>query len=419
MALLRLAGAERLCALDSRIPTTAGPLRHSSTSRNRVRRKAFRVVAATLVSRLMDERARRNCTRAAEIGPAFPLTFRPVVLPFPENFGKPPKSRQRLVHHCIGVGGGIGAGFSEHDVHPAGTDKKTRVDCLVEHPLKGYLGEAALRFRIAAPHIAVHTRKPDLLEVAGAALRQAILRHPEICPEEGASFVDGDGLAADLDVRIIACVRQTQRVFVPANRAHRVPYADKPGLADLRRESAFEIGSQIEITLLFLAAMAVLAVDCVVSYQHAACVGIKRSSASWDQTKHAEQGGNGSHRIGTAAEPEKEDTIALLEIVHQKNVSVADIRFEPITKCPRSKTRKRARGARERAGRLHCAKPRMVISNLTGRVAFKRKEQFDDVRAIFGKLVRSAVAAKDHVFCHGVPDLGSMVGVAERIGSVK
>src|SRR5215475_8354833 len=176
-----LAGAERLCRLTHEFPLRPAHFQHSSTSRNRVRRKAFRVFAATLVSRLMDERARRNFTRAAEIGPAFPLTFRPFVLPFPENFGNPPKSRQRLVHHCIGVGGGIGAGFSEHDVHPAGTDKKTRVDCLVEHPLKGYLGEAALRFRIAAPHIAVHTRKPDLLEVAGAALRQAILRHPEIC----------------------------------------------------------------------------------------------------------------------------------------------------------------------------------------------------------------------------------------------
>jgi hypothetical protein len=42
-----------------------------------------------------------------------------------------------------------------------------------------------------------------------------------------------------------------------------VSHADKPGLADLRRESAFEIGSQIDITLLFRAAIAVLAVDCV------------------------------------------------------------------------------------------------------------------------------------------------------------
>jgi hypothetical protein len=53
-------------------------------------------------------------------------------------------------------------------------------------------------------------------------------------------------------------------------------------------------------------------------------------------------------------------------------------------------------------------------------IAFKRKEQFDDVRAIFGKLVGSAIAAKDHVFWHGVPDLGSMVGfhVPERMGSI-
>ena len=211
----------------------------------------------------MDERAGRNCAPAAEIGPAFPLTLHPVVMPFPENFGEPPKSRQRLVHHRIGVGGGVGAGFSEHEVHSTGTDKKARVDCLVEHPLQGDLGEAALGFRIAAAHIAVNARKPDLLEVAGTALRRAILRHPEICPEEGASFVDGDGMAANLDVGIVACVRQAQRIFVPTNRAYRVPYADEPGLADLRRESAFEIGSQIEVTLLFRAAIAVLAVDCV------------------------------------------------------------------------------------------------------------------------------------------------------------
>jgi hypothetical protein len=125
--------------------------------------------------------------------PASILTLHPVVTSFPENFGEPPKSRQRLVHHRIGVGGGVGAGFSEHEVHPARTDKKARVDCLVEHPLKGYLGEAALGFRIAAAHIGV-TGKPDLLEVAAA--------------------------------------------YQPIELT--VSHADKPGLADLRRESAID-----------------------------------------------------------------------------------------------------------------------------------------------------------------------------------
>ncbi|MGB9313479.1 MAG: hypothetical protein WCB62_00450, partial [Pseudolabrys sp.] len=57
-------------------------------------------------------------------------------------------------------------------------------------------------------------------------------------------------MPADLDVGIVASKGRLQRVFVPADRAYRVPDADKPRLSNPCRKRALEVGGKIEIALL-------------------------------------------------------------------------------------------------------------------------------------------------------------------------
>ena len=71
----------------------------------------------------------------------------------------------------MGVGNGISTASTEHEIHTSGNDEKTGTDGLLEHPAQCDLGEAALGLRVATADIAVNARKPDLLEVARAAVR--------------------------------------------------------------------------------------------------------------------------------------------------------------------------------------------------------------------------------------------------------
>jgi hypothetical protein len=69
------------------------------------------------------------------------------------------------------VGDGVGPAPAEHEIHAPWDNEKTSGDGLLEHPAQCDLGEAALGLRVATADIAVNARKPDLLEVARAAVR--------------------------------------------------------------------------------------------------------------------------------------------------------------------------------------------------------------------------------------------------------
>ncbi|MGB8236062.1 MAG: hypothetical protein WCF35_09445, partial [Pseudolabrys sp.] len=107
----------------------------------------------------------------AQVGPALPLLPGPVVMPLQENFGQPPKPGQRIVHLGMRVGDGVGPAPAEYEIHAPWDNEKTSGDGLLEHPAQCDLGEAALGLRVATADIAVNARKPDLLEVARAAVR--------------------------------------------------------------------------------------------------------------------------------------------------------------------------------------------------------------------------------------------------------
>ena len=66
---------------------------------------------------------------------------------------------------------GVGPAPAEHEIHAPWDNEKTSGDGLLEHPAQCDLGEAALGLRVATADIAVNARKPDLLEVARAAVR--------------------------------------------------------------------------------------------------------------------------------------------------------------------------------------------------------------------------------------------------------
>ena len=130
-----------------------------------------RIIATASIGRFVDERAWRDGAPPAQVGPALPLLPGPVVMPLQENFGQPPKPGQRIVHLGMRVGDGVGPAPAEYEIHAPWDNEKTSGDGLLEHPAQCDLGEAALGLRVATADIAVNARKPDLLEVARAAVR--------------------------------------------------------------------------------------------------------------------------------------------------------------------------------------------------------------------------------------------------------
>src|SRR6185295_18107236 len=202
------------------------------------------------------------------------------------------------MHLRMGVGNGISTASTEHEIHTSGNDEKTGTDGLLEHPAERNLGKAAFGFRIAATDIAVNAWEPDLLEIARTAIRRRVLRNPEIGPEKGPAFVDGDRVTADFDIGVVARKRQLQWVFIPADRTYGVPNADKPRLADPRRKCALEVGGQIEVALFFSTAMTAPTVDRMDPHEQSDGVRHERIVATRNKPIHAQQRSNRSRGIG-------------------------------------------------------------------------------------------------------------------------
>ena len=149
-------------------------------------------------------------------------------------------------------------------------------------------------------------------------------------------------MPADLDVGIVASKGQLQRVFVPADRAYRVPDADKPRLSNPCRKRALEVGGKIEIALLLGASIPTPAVDCVCPHQQADGIGYERIITARNESVHTQERCHRARRIRAAAEPEQEDAIAFAEVAHQKNVGIANVALEPIAEGSARKSREKA-----------------------------------------------------------------------------
>ena len=109
----------------------------------------------------------------------------------------------------------------QHDRFHLLINEQTGVFGLAYHPLQCDRGQPGFIFGIASADVAMDARKPDLLDVG----RRLVA--PEILHEIGAAFVEGDGMAHDLDRRIVLGVGQDFLVPRPADRAHGVPQAEE------------------------------------------------------------------------------------------------------------------------------------------------------------------------------------------------
>src|SRR5437867_9981382 len=107
----------------------------------------------------------------------------------------------------------------------------------------------------------MHARKPNLLEVFRPRPCRRLFGYPEVAPKESTPLIDRDRVASDSDVRILGRVRESERVFVPADGTHRIPDANKPRLAAAPGKGAFEILGQLEIPLLLDRRRSSLALD--------------------------------------------------------------------------------------------------------------------------------------------------------------
>src|SRR5436305_10891715 len=92
--------------------------------------------------------------------------------------------------------------------------------------------------------VAMIAGKPDLFHVPRADIRG--LWYPAVLSEESAALVDGNGVAADFDARIVGGVGQLQRVGNPTHGIHRVPDTGEVNGAGPARERLLETFRQIE-----------------------------------------------------------------------------------------------------------------------------------------------------------------------------
>src|SRR5437660_368944 len=110
--------------------------------------------------------------------------------------------------------------------------------------------------------------KPYLLQVPRPALGWASFRNPQIRSEKRSSLVDRNRVAADLDIGIIGRIRKPQRVFVPPDRAYRVPHTDEPWRASACCKGVLELLCKLEICLFLCGASAIRPFDVLDSHQH-------------------------------------------------------------------------------------------------------------------------------------------------------
>src|SRR5215472_14635912 len=89
----------------------------------------------------------------------------------------------------------------------------------------------------------MHAGEPNLLDVFWSP---GFGRAPEIWSEESSSFVDRYRMPANLNIRVVCGVRESERVFDPAYGTHRVPYADEIRLTRRTGKMPLEFIRQFE-----------------------------------------------------------------------------------------------------------------------------------------------------------------------------
>jgi hypothetical protein len=233
----------------------------------------------------------------------------------------------------------------------------------------------------------VNAGKPNLLE---ALSREGLA--PEIIAEVAAPLVDGDSVAAIGHIWIPACIGQLQGIPNPAYGADRVPHTYQVEGAR-PAEGGLEAVCDVEgvsHTCGFAGSPGVHLYD----------VGDEAVVAGAEEAEHLEHACDRSRGVGSPAEAEEVDVVALLVDVHQVAVGIGDVGQKAGTKGQASDD---GDGRGELVGgvwRTLGAYAWMVVADLSLSVDEKSLVELDDVGVVVAVGVAGSVTADDDVLRH-------------------
>src|SRR5215472_14121429 len=206
-------------------------------------------------------------------------------------------------------------------------------------------------------------------------------------------------MPANLNIWVACSVGESERVLDPADGTHCVPYADEIRLTWRTGKMRIEFIRQFEERthlrrLLGLSARSI--------YRHLHTDGIRheRFVSFSDQAVHVKERGNCAHRVRASTKAEQKEPIAFLNIIHQEDVRVANIRFEAVTDCQPGQFGELAAEGSERARSLHRAQAGMIKRHLSRRIVNERVKKLDDVGPVPRELVRGSITADDDILRH-------------------
>src|SRR5216683_2862602 len=315
------------------------------------------------------------------------------------DLGKPPRARQRLMHAAVRIR--LDEAFSTVTYHrrsPLFVHQEVEGHGFVDHPLQRDLRQAALELWVTAAHVAMDAGKPDLLQVLWTSFLRRCRRPPKVGSEERAAFVYRYRMPPVRDERIVRAVGESELMLDPAHGTDRIPDPDQMGPAsthgvegfaklacELERHRSLALGRQID------------------RGQHPDGVGNERLIALRQQAIHAKQRRYCTHRVCAATEAEHIKAVIWLEVVHQEHVRITHVGLEAASEGESEPARYPPCHRAECSRRLHRAEAWMIVYDLSFRVLDEAVVQLEDVGAIDGEFIRSAVAAQHYVSWHPYP----------------
>src|ERR1700733_3183018 len=135
-----------------------------------------------------------------------PFSCSPVEVPLKDELRQIPSPVERLVRWAVRIWSSVFAiiRLSQNFILANWINEQFMCLGLFEHPFERNLREPALGLTIASTDVAVHTRKPHLLQIF-RSMRAGGIRAwtPQIVAEECTMLINRNGVPSELDVRIV------------------------------------------------------------------------------------------------------------------------------------------------------------------------------------------------------------------------
>ena len=259
-------------------------------------------------------------------------------------------------------------------------EKRHSCRCRIKHAQLKRFGVS--RFWVAATHIRMNSRKPDLLHILLSVIRRA----KEILAEERPALIYGHCMPDNLEVGIVRRrrKREVNSVINPAHRANRIPYAHEVRFT-LAREGLFEISRDREVDLFAL--------------NYSDCIGDQAFVAFGEEADDVKHSAKGAGSVGPAAEPKDVEMVVRLKCPYQELVGIRHVIGNAVTEREADHTRPPLANSRERVPRTHRADARVVIRDLSP-IADQHLVELHHVRVLFAELIAGTVAADHDVSWH-------------------